>query len=97
MIKLDLRLLRDRSPEDMARIVTAVGAEAEHRMATVLAEGIDSEEQLAVALAAGATLGQGFLLGEPRRCPRELPDAGPRPAAHRARAACPTTPSPTSA
>src|SRR5215218_2004951 len=56
---------------DIARIVTAVGAEAEQRLATVLAEGIDSEEQLALARAAGAALGQGFLLGEPA----PLPDA----------------------
>jgi EAL domain-containing protein (putative c-di-GMP-specific phosphodiesterase class I) len=76
VIKLDLRLLRGRSAEDVARIVTAVGAEAEQRMATVLAEGIDSEEQLAVALSAGATLGQGFLLGEPTPLPRELPVPG---------------------
>ena len=32
---------------DVARVVTAVGAEAERRHATVLAEGIDSEAQLA--------------------------------------------------
>jgi EAL domain-containing protein (putative c-di-GMP-specific phosphodiesterase class I) len=76
VIKLDLRLLRGRSAEDVARIVTAVGAEAEQRMATVLAEGIDSEEQLAVALAAGATLGQGFLLGEPTPLPSVLPTPG---------------------
>ena len=76
VIKLDLRLLRDREPEDVARIVTAVGAEAEKRLATVLAEGIDSEEQLATARAAGATLGQGYLLGEPAPLPDELPSPG---------------------
>jgi EAL domain-containing protein (putative c-di-GMP-specific phosphodiesterase class I) len=76
VIKLDLRLLRDREPHDLARIVTAVGAEAEQRLATVLAEGIDSEEQLALARAAGATLGQGFLLGEPAPLPAVLPTPG---------------------
>ena len=76
VIKLDLRLLRDREPDDVARIVTAVGAEAEKRLATVLAEGIDSEEQLATARAAGATLGQGYLLGEPAPLPDELPEPG---------------------
>ena len=76
VIKLDLRLLRDREPEDVARIVTAVGAEAERRLATVLAEGIDSEEQLATARAAGAALGQGYLLGEPAPLPAELPSPG---------------------
>jgi EAL domain-containing protein (putative c-di-GMP-specific phosphodiesterase class I) len=76
VIKLDLRVLRGRAPEDVARIVTAVGAEAEQRLATVLAEGIDSPEQLATAQAAGATLGQGYLLGEPAPLPAELPRAG---------------------
>ncbi|HKG64527.1 MAG TPA: EAL domain-containing protein, partial [Solirubrobacteraceae bacterium] len=76
VIKLDLRLLRDRDPKDVARIVTAVGAEAEKRLATVLAEGIDSEEQLATARAAGASLGQGYLLGEPAPLPGQLPSPG---------------------
>src|SRR5215210_3289489 len=76
VIKLDLRLLLDRDPEDVARIVTAVGAEAEKRLATVLAEGIDSEEHLATARAAGASLGQGYLLGEPAPLPAELPNPG---------------------
>jgi hypothetical protein len=73
VIKLDLRLLDEREPEDVARIVTAVGAEAEQRLATVLAEGIDSEDHLATARAAGATLGQGYLLGEPRPLPAAPP------------------------
>jgi EAL domain-containing protein (putative c-di-GMP-specific phosphodiesterase class I) len=76
VIKLDLRLLADREPEDVARVVTAVGAEAEQRLATVLAEGIDSEEHLATAQAAGATLGQGYLLGEPAPLPAPLPASG---------------------
>jgi EAL domain-containing protein (putative c-di-GMP-specific phosphodiesterase class I) len=76
VIKLDLRLLGERSPEDRARIVTAVGAEAERRRAVVLAEGIDSEEQLAGARAYGATLGQGYLLGAPGRLPEPLPEPG---------------------
>src|SRR5215207_1938193 len=76
VIKLDLRLLGERSPEDRARIVTAVGAEAERRRASVLAEGIDSEEQLARARAFGATLGQGYLLGAPVPLPEPLPAPG---------------------
>ena len=75
VIKLDLRLLAEREPLDVARVVTAVGAEAERRHATVLAEGIDSEAQLEMARAAGATLGQGFLLGEPGPLPDPLPQA----------------------
>jgi EAL domain-containing protein (putative c-di-GMP-specific phosphodiesterase class I) len=76
VIKLDLRLLDDRSPEDRARIVTAVGAEAERRHASVLAEGIDSEEHLASARAFGAMLGQGYLLGTPEALPQPLPRPG---------------------
>jgi EAL domain-containing protein (putative c-di-GMP-specific phosphodiesterase class I) len=76
VIKLDLRLLARREPLDVARVVTAVGAEAERRRATVLAEGIDSDEQLAMARAAGATLGQGFMLGEPAPLPDPLPSPG---------------------
>ncbi|MGI8781787.1 MAG: EAL domain-containing protein [Solirubrobacteraceae bacterium] len=76
VIKLDLRLLAKRSTEDLARIVTAVGAEAERGRATVLAEGIDSDEQLATARVFGATLGQGYLLGPPGALPETLPPAG---------------------
>jgi EAL domain-containing protein (putative c-di-GMP-specific phosphodiesterase class I) len=76
VIKLDLRLLAERDPIDLARIVTAVGAEAERRHATVLAEGIDSDSQLEMARAAGATLGQGFMLGEPAPLPDPLPPPG---------------------
>jgi EAL domain-containing protein (putative c-di-GMP-specific phosphodiesterase class I) len=76
VIKLDMRLLAGRAHEDIARVVTAVGAEAERRHATVLAEGIDSEAQLATARAFGATLGQGYLLGPPGALPEQLPGAG---------------------
>jgi EAL domain-containing protein (putative c-di-GMP-specific phosphodiesterase class I) len=76
VIKLDLRLLRERSAGDVARIVTAVGAESEGRQALVLAEGIDSEEQLATARAFGAVLGQGFLLGSPAPLPDTMPEPG---------------------
>jgi hypothetical protein len=76
VIKLDLSLLGERDPADIARVVTAVGAEAERRYATVLAEHIDSDAQLAMARAVGATLGQGFLLGEPGPLPDPLPAPG---------------------
>ena len=76
VIKLDLKLLAERDPGDVARVVTAVGAEAERRHVTVLAEGIDSEEQLAMARVAGATLGQGFLLGKPGPLPDRFPVPG---------------------
>jgi EAL domain-containing protein (putative c-di-GMP-specific phosphodiesterase class I) len=73
VIKLDLRLLGSRACADIARVVTAVGAEAERRRATVLAEGIDTPEALELARAVGASLGQGFLLGEPGPLPSPLP------------------------
>ncbi len=76
VIKLDLELLAERDPGDVARVVTAVGAEAERRHVTVLAEGIDSEERLAMARVAGATLGQGFLLGKPGPLPDRFPVPG---------------------
>jgi EAL domain-containing protein (putative c-di-GMP-specific phosphodiesterase class I) len=76
VIKLDLKLLSRRDPAAIARVVTAVGFEAERRHATVLAEGIDSDAQLAMARAAGATLGQGFMLGEPGPLPDPLPEPG---------------------
>jgi len=76
VIKLDLRLLADRSWADLARVVTAVGAEAERRHATVLAEGIDTPESLELARAIGASLGQGYLLGAPAPLPAVLPPPG---------------------
>ena len=76
VIKLDLRLLDDRSAEDSARIVMAVGAEAERRHAVILAEGIDSPEQLDAARVCGATLGQGYHLGPPAPLPDPLPEPG---------------------
>jgi len=76
VIKLDLRLLGERSAADVARIVSSVGAESERRQALVLAEGIDSEEQLATARAFGAVLGQGYLLGQPAALPEDLPEPG---------------------
>jgi len=76
VIKLDLGRLQERRPEDVARVVGAVGAESERRQASVLAEGIDSEEQLAAARVCGAQLGQGYLLGEPAPLPGTLPEPG---------------------
>jgi EAL domain-containing protein (putative c-di-GMP-specific phosphodiesterase class I) len=78
VIKLDLQRLDERDPVDVARVVTAIGAEAERRRVTVLAEGIDSEDHLAMARVAGATLGQGYLLGEPGPLPDPLPTPGRR-------------------
>lgn len=69
VIKLDMRLLQQRSDPEIAAIVTAVGMESERSRVVVLAEGIDSEAQLAVAQGWGATFGQGYLLGAPAALP----------------------------
>ena len=65
VIKLDLRLIQERTNAEIASIVNAVIAQAERTGAIVLAEGIETEEHRARALAMGATLGQGWLLGRP--------------------------------
>lgn len=72
VIKLDLRLVRDRPNPEIAGVVSAVNAHAERTGATILAEGIETEEQLATALSFGATLGQGWLLGRPGPLPDVL-------------------------
>lgn len=65
VVKLDLRLVRDRPDRQIAATVTAVNAHVERTGALVLAEGIETEEQRRTGLAMGATLGQGWLFGRP--------------------------------
>lgn len=69
VIKLDLRLVQQQPSTTIARIVTAVTAQAERSGATILAEGIETEEHLQVARSLGATLGQGWLFGRPEALP----------------------------
>jgi EAL domain-containing protein (putative c-di-GMP-specific phosphodiesterase class I) len=73
VIKLDLRLVQQRATGDIARIVSAVNAEAERSGSVVLAEGIETDEHLRIALSLGASLGQGWLLGRPGPLPGPLP------------------------
>lgn len=73
VIKLDLRLVQQRATSEIARIVTAVNAEAERSGSAVLAEGIETTEHRDIALALGASLGQGWLLGRPVGLPYPLP------------------------
>lgn len=83
VIKLDLRLIQDRTSAEIARIVTAVLAHAERTGARILAEGIEQSRHVDVARTLGATLGQGFLFGRPGRLPR--PPGGTTGAALRLR------------
>ncbi len=69
VVKLDLRLVRDRHDSQIATTVTAVSAHAEQTGALVLAEGIETDEHRQTALAMGATLGQGWLFGHPGPLP----------------------------
>lgn len=69
VIKLDMRMVRDRPDQHAARILNAVSAHSEATGAAILAEGIETEEQLVTAKAMGATLGQGWLFGRPEPLP----------------------------
>lgn len=66
VIKLDLRLVQERTDAEVALIAAAVRADAEQRGALVLAEGIETEAHRRRAEVLGATLGQGWLFGRPR-------------------------------
>lgn len=65
VVKLDRALIQDRPNAASAAVLTAVASECERTGAIVLAEGIETERHRLTALAAGATLGQGYLLGRP--------------------------------
>jgi len=66
VIKLDASLVKDQMPAmEVARVVNAVGAEAERSGAVILAEGIETLGHARRAEAMGATLGQGWLFGRP--------------------------------
>lgn len=65
VVKLDLRLIQDRTTVEVARIVSAVNAQAARTGALVLAEGIETEQHEELALSMGAHLGQGWRYGRP--------------------------------
>jgi diguanylate cyclase (GGDEF)-like protein/PAS domain S-box-containing protein len=65
VIKLDLRLVQQRTTSEVAAVVSAVLAESERSGAVLLAEGIETEQQAELALALGARLGQGYFFGRP--------------------------------
>jgi diguanylate cyclase (GGDEF)-like protein/PAS domain S-box-containing protein len=71
IVKLDLRLIQDRTTVDVAQIVNAVNAHAGREGALVLAEGIETPEHEELARSMGAHLGQGWLYGRPEPMPAE--------------------------
>ena len=94
VIKLDLRLVQEQPSPQVARIVSAVNAEAERSGAVVLAEGIETPKHVDLARGLGATLGQGWMLGRPLPLPAQLPAAPEEPVRIAAHAALATGASP---
>jgi EAL domain-containing protein (putative c-di-GMP-specific phosphodiesterase class I) len=72
VIKLDLRLVKQRPTPEIGLIMSAVLAQAERTGAVIIAEGIEDDAGREAALALGATLGQGWLYGRPQALPAEL-------------------------
>ena len=73
VIKLDLRLVRERPTSEIGLIMSAVLAQAERTGAVVVAEGVEDDDKRDAALALGATLGQGWMYGRPAALPADLP------------------------
>ncbi len=77
VVKLDIALIQDRlDPIATARVLSAVGAEAERSGAALVAEGIETQEHLERARAVGASMGQGWLFGRPGEIERAVSPAG---------------------
>ncbi|MGA2835633.1 MAG: EAL domain-containing protein [Acidimicrobiales bacterium] len=84
IIKLDIALTRgiDKDParQALGRALLNFGLEAYRN--TIVAEGIETQGELAMLRSLGCPIGQGFLLGRPRRMaqrPRVLPLLNPEP------------------
>jgi EAL domain-containing protein (putative c-di-GMP-specific phosphodiesterase class I) len=74
VIKLDRSIIQSQVlGSDAARVVNAIGAEAERSGAVILAEGIETEADVTRARAMGARLGQGWLFGRPAPLARQEP------------------------
>ena len=82
VIKLDLRLLRDRSRRDVARIVTAVGAEAERRARPCWPRGSTPTSSSRPRARAARRSARATCSARPARCP-------PAAARRAARCGCP--------
>lgn len=73
LVKLDLRLLNEASPEDSSAIVTSVLRHVEKTGASLLVEGIENDVDVRWARALGATYGQGFYLAPPGALQEQYP------------------------
>jgi EAL domain-containing protein (putative c-di-GMP-specific phosphodiesterase class I) len=65
LVKLDLRLLNEATPEDSSAVITSVLRHVETTGASLLVEGIESETDAQWARTLGASYGQGIYLGAP--------------------------------
>ena len=66
LIKLDMKLVQQRPGPQLAEVLHAVSAQAEHSGAAILVEGVETPEQARAGLGLGATLAQGWLYGRRR-------------------------------
>jgi EAL domain-containing protein (putative c-di-GMP-specific phosphodiesterase class I) len=65
VVKLGVGVVQIPGTQQSATIVNAVRAYAERSGAVILAEGIETPRHLETAMGMGATLGQGYLFGQP--------------------------------
>jgi EAL domain-containing protein (putative c-di-GMP-specific phosphodiesterase class I) len=65
LVKLDLRLLNEATPEDSSAVITSVLRHVEKTGASLLVEGIENETDARWARTLGASYGQGIYLGAP--------------------------------
>ncbi len=65
VIKLDLRLVQDRTDGEIARFANAVRAHSKRTGAVILAEGVETPHHERVARVLGAQYAQGWLYGRP--------------------------------
>ena len=72
VVKLDRTLIQAPPSAESAATLCAVAAACESTGAIIIAEGIETERHRRTALAAGATFGQGHLLGRPAPLPAGL-------------------------
>lgn len=65
LVKLDLRLLRERGPQEAATITLSALRVVESGHAALLVEGVETAEDLSWAASLGATYAQGYHVGAP--------------------------------